>query len=85
MKGLSLIVVKGPGPSLLGRNWLSHITLDWKSIHIIRQHQGSLKSLLTEFKDVFSEGLGTIDGLLPYTSRKMLGLDFGSLVLFHFP
>ena len=72
VKGLSLIVVKGPGPSLLGRNWLSHITLDWKSIHIIRQHQGSLKSLLTEFKDVFSEGLGTIDG---FTATLHLSKD----------
>ena len=72
MKGLSLIVVKGPGPSLLGRNWLNHITLDWKSIRTISQHQGSLKSLLTEFKDVLSEGLGTIDG---FTATLHLSKD----------
>ena len=27
---LVLIVVKGEGPSLFGRNWFDHITLDWK-------------------------------------------------------
>ena len=51
-------MVKGPGPSLLGRN---HVTLE-SNRRTISQHQGSLKSLLMEFKDVFSEGLGTIDG-----------------------
>jgi len=29
---LSLTVVEGSGPSLLGRDWLCHLTLDWKTI-----------------------------------------------------
>ena len=34
---LSLIVVQGVGPSLLGRDWLKKIRLDWKEIHKIVQ------------------------------------------------
>ena len=29
---LPLFVVTGDGPSLLGRNWLKHLILDWKTI-----------------------------------------------------
>ena len=31
-----LLVVKGPGPSLFGKNWLSRVKLDWKKICSIR-------------------------------------------------
>ena len=31
-KNLSLVVVQDNGPTLLGRDWLSHLRLDWKSI-----------------------------------------------------
>ena len=27
-----LYIVKGKGPNLLGRNWLEHLTLDWKAL-----------------------------------------------------
>ena len=32
---LPLIVVKGQGPSLFGRNWLENIKTDWNSIHAL--------------------------------------------------
>ena len=55
-----LIVVEGSGPSLLGRNWLSLIRLDWKQIHHV--HSNSLQAVLDRHPAVFQEGLGTMKG-----------------------
>ena len=30
---LPLVVVKGGGPTLMGRNWLNKIVLNWNEIH----------------------------------------------------
>ena len=30
---LSLVIVKGEGPSSLGRDWLMVLKLDWQAIH----------------------------------------------------
>ena len=30
---MSLLVVHGNGPSLLGRNWLRHIQLEWREVN----------------------------------------------------
>ena len=57
---LPLLVVKGEGPSLLGRNWLKEIRLDWQSIHMVMG--GSLKKVLDDHKALFKEGLGTLIG-----------------------
>lgn len=56
-----LILEKGSNP-ILGRNWLSELQLDWHSIHHVSQKQ-NIDNLLTEFSDVFSDGIGTIKGL----------------------
>ena len=32
---LILIVVRGTGPSLFGRNWLAKIRVNWESIYIV--------------------------------------------------
>lgn len=40
---LPLVVVKGAGPSLLGRNWLDVLRLDWKEIHLVRELGSSEK------------------------------------------
>ena len=34
IKDLDLLVVKGDGPSLFGRNWLDRVRLDWSNIYI---------------------------------------------------
>ena len=36
-KKLQLLVVGGKSPSLLGRDWLSHIRLNWEELHHIVQ------------------------------------------------
>ena len=61
-KELSLIVVKGDGPSLFGRNWLDHFQLDWKTIGLatLESCQARVNVLLQRYKDVFAEGLGTM-------------------------
>ena len=57
---LPLLVVQGKGPSLLGRNWLRVLRLDWKVIHQLRG--GSLQELLERHGEVFQAELGTLRG-----------------------
>lgn len=56
-----LLVVKGSGPSLLGRNWLNVIRLDWASINVVTNHN-ALQSLCSKYAELFEEGLGTLKG-----------------------
>ena len=78
---LPLVVVEGSEPSLLCRNWLQKITLDWKSIKQVRTTPSmskSLDKLLEQHKDLFKEGLGTMRGIEArlkrwYQSFVMLG------------
>ena len=57
---LPLLVVGGSGPTLLGRDWLSQIRLDWHQIHHV--HSASLQNLLARYPAVFQDGLGTLQG-----------------------
>ena len=59
---LPLIVVKGDGATLLGRNWLNKIKLNCRKIQQVRQPR--LHSLLEQYSEVFQEGLGTMKGYL---------------------
>lgn len=58
---LPLMVVTGTGPSLLGRNWLSTIRLNWKAIGSISSYT-SLTRLLEKYSTVFKSGLGKLIG-----------------------
>ena len=61
---LPLLVVEGNGPSLLGRDWLEKLTLNWQQIH--RLHSGhtlSLSDVLTAHPEVFKEELGLVKGV----------------------
>ena len=57
---LPLIIVKGNGPSLFGRDWLAHIQLDWKKIHSIQKC--GVAKVLERHSHVFKETLGTLQG-----------------------
>ena len=60
---LSLEVVKGAGPSLLGVDWLQELRLDWKQIFKIRCNRAPLQEVLDSHKAVFKDTLGCIKGV----------------------
>jgi len=65
-KNLSLVVAQGKGPSLLGRDWLAQLRLDWKAIFRVQEHnalQEELETILDARKEVFQNELGTIRGV----------------------
>lgn len=58
---LVLAVVDGNDPSLLGRNWLKYLRLDWNNIFSVRTAQMKpLHSLLQCHQYLFSKELGEI-------------------------
>ena len=57
---MPLLVVRGSGPTLMGRDWLSRIRLNWSQIHHL--HTPSLHDRLSRFPSVFGPGLGTRKG-----------------------
>ena len=57
---LQLIVVRGSGPSLFGRNWLSAIRLDWRAINAVKGVR--LAGVLEQHSALFEPGLGTLRG-----------------------
>ena len=59
---LQLLVVGGNGPSLLSRDWLSKIRLNWTELHHVHQCNLTLKALLDNHKPVFCTGLGMVRG-----------------------
>ena len=67
LEQLCLHVVKGDGPTLLGRDWLRKIKLDWKEMHSVHASPPDLESILTRHSAVFKDELGTLRG----TSARM--------------
>ena len=59
---LPAMVVKSPGPNLLGRDWLQVIKLNWNSIFSIQEGNPQLQKILEAHKDILGEGLGTLKG-----------------------
>ena len=70
------MIVKGSGPSLLGRDWLNKIRLDWISIHYV--HSEPLQAVLDKHSAVFQEGLGTLRGF-----KAKIHVDPGAQPKFH--
>ena len=60
---LNLLLVAGEGPSLLGRDWLSHIRLDWSTLNRIQTAATSAcQEILDQHKTLFKDELGTVKG-----------------------
>ena len=66
-KTLPVVVIKGNRASLLGRNWLQEIKMDWKSIfdpstvHVVNQNESNdVANLLKKYGSVFESGLGCL-------------------------
>lgn len=58
---LELIVVAGEGPTLMGRDWLSKIQLDWNELYYVNHSTPpELQVLLDKYQAVFRDELGTV-------------------------
>ena len=59
----TLYVVEGAGPTLVGRDWLRQIRLDWYSVGLLskQQGQGRLEDLLERYSAVFQEEVGVMN------------------------
>ena len=55
---LPLLIVRHNGPTLMGRNWLQQLRLDWREIHTIQLDP--LEALLEKYNAVFNSTLGTL-------------------------
>ena len=68
VKEFSLLIMQGNGPTLLGRDWLAHLCLDWEqivsNINVVRKEaSGKLPILPKQHQEVFKEELGTASKL----------------------
>ena len=59
---LPLTVTEGKGPTLLGRDWLEALRLDWRTIFTIGINT-TLQSVLEEHSEVFRDELGKLQGV----------------------
>lgn len=58
---LPLLVIKGHGATLCGRDWLRQLTLNWAEISFLKETKcSSVGELLKKYSDVFHEELGTL-------------------------
>ena len=64
-KLLFLYVVEGQGPSLMGREWLNEIKINWQELNLAAETSAPMNSevgrLLQKYENVFKEGLGVMN------------------------
>ncbi len=75
---VSLIIVDGQGQTLLGRDWLRHLRLDWATLNHVTQKTSELATLVHAHSALFSEGLGLIKGTTAQLYPKQTSLLSGS-------
>ena len=59
---LSILVVEGEGPNLLGRNWMSQFGFTVEKVHNLA-YSSLLKETLQEYSAVFTDELGCMEGV----------------------
>ena len=59
---LNHFVVDGSGPSLLGRDWLAKLKLNWSAIRKLNTQGVELEAILDAHRALFKEELGSITG-----------------------
>ena len=59
---LSLLIIKGNGPNLMGREWLAVIKLHWNQLLNIQAGKKYHKKIIERYADVFKEELCTLQG-----------------------
>ena len=59
---LSILVVEGEGPNLMGRNWISQFGFTVEKVHNLT-HSNPLKEALQKHSAVFTEELGCMQGV----------------------
>ena len=57
---LDLLVAAGEGPSLLGRDWLQHLKLNWSQLHHVPSSTEPWRKILDRHPDVFKDEVGTL-------------------------
>ena len=70
-ENLDLLVVKQEGPTLMGRNWMKFLRLDWKQIKSIRLSNDkqktsgieNIRKILEKHRKVFEPGIGKLTNI----------------------
>ena len=60
LEELGILVVPGSGPSLLGRDWMQRIRLDWHALNRVQADGDSLQAMLSRHDTVFCDELGQL-------------------------
>lgn len=79
-RNILLLVVQGNDSTLLGRDWLSHLCVDWKSITYHSREHPKLLEVLDKYEEVFRDELGLGD-TVHCTSKRVVHSSF----VFHTP
>ena len=76
---LPLYVLHKGGPALFGRDWLKKIKLDRKVIkethYVHTEKSTNISEILEKYKDVFSDDVGTINGITAKLSLTEIRLN----------
>ncbi len=70
-KYLPLLVVKGNGSTLCGRDWLKNLKLNWQQIKYLKERTcRSPTEVLGKYSEVFKEELGTVKDIIASITVK---------------